>query len=203
MSAHARRISQFRGAISDSGVGEVWRRTNRTSFYTFWDWYWCDPTAKILNWVCSFGKVWRVRRIILDIIQLIRWPKRVNHKSICQNTKQCLKAQTNFQKHKSVYQNTKKFLKNTNQFLKAQINLPKHKTISQNTNQFSRTQTKRLGTCAVIIRESLGGTRCQDFPRPSWYNATWSRDRNNDYRYFLIVPLHCTYVLLLQICPLT
>ena len=39
--------------------------------------------------------------------------------SICQNTKQCLKAQTNFQKHKSVYQNTKHFLKNTNQFLKA------------------------------------------------------------------------------------
>ena len=60
--------------------------------------------------------------------------------SICQNTKQCLKAQTNFQKHKSVYQNTKHFLKNTNQFLKAKINLPKHKTVSQNTNQSLETQ---------------------------------------------------------------
>ena len=57
--------------------------------------------------------------------------------SICQNTKQCLKAQTNFQKHKSVYQNKKHFLKNTNQFLKAKINLPKHKSVYQNTNQFS------------------------------------------------------------------
>ena len=60
--------------------------------------------------------------------------------SICQNTKQCLKAQTNFQKHKPVYQNTKHFLKNTNQFLKAKINLPKHKTVSQNTNQSLETQ---------------------------------------------------------------
>ena len=72
-----------------------------------------------MNFVVCIGNVW--------------WPKRVNHKSICQNTKQCLKAETNFQKHKSVYQNTK-------QFLKAQINLPKHKTVSQNTNQFLKTQ---------------------------------------------------------------
>ena len=102
--------------------------------------------------------------------------------SICQNTKQCLKAQTSFQKHKSAYRDTKQFLKNTNQFLKAQINLPKHKTVSQNTNQFPekqfslpkhktisqntnrfpKTQTKRLGTCAVIIRESLY------FPHQTW-----------------------------------
>ena len=39
-SAHARQVSLFQGAIiSDSsvGLGEVWLRTNRTSFYTFWD----------------------------------------------------------------------------------------------------------------------------------------------------------------------
>ena len=75
--------------------------------------------------------------------------------SICQNTKQCLKAQTNFQKHKSVYQNTTHFLKNT-------TNFSNQKLIYQNTNQFTKTQTnfpetqtKRLGTYAVIIRESL------------------------------------------------
>ena len=68
--AHDRRILRFRGAISDSSVGEVCRRTNRTSFYTFWDWYWCDPTGKILNGVCSYGKVWWVSRIIIDIVQL-------------------------------------------------------------------------------------------------------------------------------------
>ena len=70
MSPHAQRISGFRGAISDSGVGEVCWRANRTSFYTFWDWYWCDPTGKILNGVCSYGKVWWVSRIIIDIVQL-------------------------------------------------------------------------------------------------------------------------------------
>ena len=88
--------------------------------------------------------------------------------SICQNTKQCLKAQTNFQKHKSVYQNTKHFLKNKpisqskNQFTKTQNSFSKHKPISWNTNQFTKTrtnfpetQTKRLGTYAVIIRECL------------------------------------------------
>ena len=69
--------------------------------------------------------------------------------SICQNTKHCLKTQTNFQKHKSVNQNTKHFSQ-------------KHKPISQSKNQFTKTQTnfpetqtKRLGTYAVIIRESL------------------------------------------------
>ena len=70
MSARARRISRFRGAISDSSVGEVCRRTNKTSFYTFCDWYWCDPTGKMFNGLCSYGNVWRVSRIILDIIQL-------------------------------------------------------------------------------------------------------------------------------------
>ena len=56
--------------------------------------------------------------------------------SICQNTKQCLKAQTNFQKHKSVNQNTKHFSQkhkpisqSQNQFTKTHISLPKHKPI--------------------------------------------------------------------------
>ena len=64
-------------------------------------------------------------------LRIVRWPKRVNHKSVYQNTNQFTKTQNNFPKHKSVYQNTK-------QFLKTQISLPKHKTISQNTNQFRR-----------------------------------------------------------------
>ena len=89
--------------------------------------------------------------------------------SICQNTKQCLKAQTNFQKHKSVNQNTKHFSQkhkpisqSQNQFTKTHISLPKHISVYQNTYQFTKTQTnfpetqtKRLGTYAVIIRESL------------------------------------------------
>ena len=96
----------------------------------------------------------------------LRWPKRVKHKSVYQNTKKFPKTQVNFLKHKSVYQNTKQFPKtqislpkhktisqNTNQFSKTQISLPKHKSISQNTNQFRETQIKRLGTCSVIIRE--------------------------------------------------
>ena len=72
-----------------------------------------------MNFVVCIGNVW--------------WPKRVNDKSICQNTKQCLKAETNFQKHKSVYQNTK-------QFLKAQINFSKHKSVYRNSKQFLKTQ---------------------------------------------------------------
>ena len=66
--------------------------------------------------------------------QIIRWPKRVNHKSVYQNTKQFPKTQINFPKHKLVSQNT-------NRFLKTQINFSKHKSISQNTNQFAKTQT--------------------------------------------------------------
>ena len=70
MIAHAWRISRFRGVISDSSVSEVCWRTHRTSFYTFWDYYWCDPTGKFFNGVCSYGKIWRVSRIFLDIVQL-------------------------------------------------------------------------------------------------------------------------------------
>ena len=97
------------------------------------------------------------------------------HKPISRNTNQFTKTQnnfsktqTNFSKHKSVYRNTK-------QFLKTQTNFPKHKSVYRNTKQFLKTQTnfpetqiKRLGTCVVIIRESLEGTHSQDFPRPTW-----------------------------------
>jgi len=88
----------------------------------------------------------------------INFPK---HKLVSQNTNQFLKTQINFSKHKSISQNT-------NQFLKTQINFSKHRPISRNTNQFRETQIKGLGTCSVIIRESLEGTHSQDFPRPTW-----------------------------------
>ena len=94
-------------------------------------------------------RLWVVR---LCINRRIRWPKRVNHKSVSQNTNHFIKTQTNFSKHKSVYQNTK-------QFFKAQISLPKHKKVSQNTNLL-------LGTCSAIIRESLEETYFQDILRP-------------------------------------
>ena len=68
----------------------------------------------------------------------LRWPKRVKHKSVYQNTKQFPKTQINFPKHKSVYQNT-------NQFTKTQNNFLKHKPVFQNANQFH--------TYSVIIRE--------------------------------------------------
>ena len=65
--------------------------------------------------------------------RVVRWPKRLNHKSISQNTNQFPKTQINFPKHKLIFQNT-------NQFSKTQINFPKHKSVSQNTNQFPKTQ---------------------------------------------------------------
>jgi len=91
---------------------------------------------------------------------IIQWPKRVNHKSVYQNTKQFPKTQISFPKHKSTSQNT-------NRFLKTPISFPKHKSISQNTNQFRETQINGLGTCSVIIRESLDWTHSQDFQRPT------------------------------------
>ena len=107
------------------------------------------------------------------IIQ-VRWPKRVDHKSVT-------KTQNNFPKHKSISQNTNQFAKtqknfakhksisqNTNRFLKTQINFSKHEPVCQNTNQFRETQINGLGTCSVIIRESLKGTHSQEFPRPTW-----------------------------------
>ena len=84
------------------------------------------------------------------------------HKTISQSTNQFTKTQNNFSKHKSIYRNTK-------QFLKTQTNFSKHKSVYRNSKQFLKTQanfpetqTKRLGTCAVIIRESL------DFPCWTW-----------------------------------
>ena len=81
-------------------------------------------------------------------VQLLRWPKRVKHKSVYKNTKQFPKTQISLPKHKSCYQNTNKFTKtqnnflkhkpifqNTNPFTKTQINFTKHKPISRNTNQ--------------------------------------------------------------------
>ena len=85
----------------------------------------------ILNFGCSQST--NLNGSSVNLFEEVRWPKRVNHKSVYQNTKQFPTTQINFPKHKSVYQNTK-------QFPKAQVSLPKHKTISQNTNQFSKTQ---------------------------------------------------------------
>ena len=103
------------------------------------------------------------------------------HKTIYQNTKQFTKTRNNLPKHKTIYQITNQFtksqinlpkhktiLQNKINFPKTQISLPKHKPISQNTNQFPESQIKRLGTCSMIIRESLEGTHSQDFPRPTW-----------------------------------
>ena len=114
-------------------------------------------------------------------MEQVRWPKRVNHKSVYQNTKQFPKTQINFPKHKSVYQNTK-------QYPKTQISLPKHKSISQNTNQFRRNTNQFTKTqinfskhkpisskhkskdwaLALLLSESLERTHSQDFPRPTW-----------------------------------
>ena len=81
----------------------------------------------------------------------VRWPKRVNHKSVYQNTNQFSKTQISLPKHKSISQNTY-------QFTKTQNNFSKHKSVYQNTKQFLKTQTnfvetqiKRLGTCSVIL----------------------------------------------------
>ena len=121
--------------------------------------------------------VYRVRSFGM----ILRWPKRVNHKSVYQNTKQFPKTQINFPKHKSVSQNTK-------QYPKTQISLPKHKTISQNTNQFRRNTNQFTKTqinfskhkpisskhkpkdwaLALLLSESLERTHSQDFPRPTW-----------------------------------
>ena len=67
-------------------------------------------------------------------LPFVRWPKRVNHKSVYQNTKQFPKTQNNVPKHKSISQST-------NSFPKTQIDFSKHKSIYQNTNQFAKTQT--------------------------------------------------------------
>ena len=72
-----------------------------------------DSVKVVRKYVCG-------KRICLIFI---RWPKRVKHKSVYQNTKQFPKTQINFPKHKSVYQNT-------NQFPKTRISLPNQKTIS-------------------------------------------------------------------------
>ena len=72
-------------------------------------------------------------------LSILQWPKRVNHKSVSQNTNQFSKTQSNFLKHKSVYQNAQKFCK-------TQINFPKHKSVYQNAKQFLKTQTNFQNT---------------------------------------------------------
>ena len=70
-------------------------------------------------------------------------------------------SQISLPKHKTISQNT-------NRFLKTQINFSKHEPVCQNTNQFRETQINGLGSCSVIIREGLERTHSQDFPRPTW-----------------------------------
>ena len=93
-----------------------------------------DSVKVVRKYVCG-------KRICLIFI---RWPKRVKHKSVYQNTKQFPKTQINFPKHKSVYQNT-------NQFHKAQTNFAKHES--------------KDWALALSLSESLEGTHSQDFPR--------------------------------------
>ena len=115
-----------------------------------------------MHWfpVLNYFQLWK-------LICFLRWPKRVNHKSVYQNTKQFPKTQINFPKtqisfpkHKTISQNTNQFTKTQNNFSKHKPISSKHKSVYQNTNQFLKTQTnfvetqtKRLGTCSVIIRE--------------------------------------------------
>ena len=89
----------------------------------------------------------------------LRWPKRLKHKSISQNTNQFPKTQVSFPKHKLISQNT-------NMFSKTQINFPKHKSISQNTNQFQKAGHY------IIMNEMAWKeewrTRVQGLSRPIW-----------------------------------
>ena len=106
--------------------------------------------------------------------QEIRWPKRVKHKSVYQNTKQFPKTQISLLKHKINFPKHKSVCQNTKQFLKTQTNFQKHKSVYQNTNQFHKTQTNfakhksKDWALALSLSESLEGTHSQDFPRPTW-----------------------------------
>ena len=132
------------------------------------------------------GKTLKVPCIIAYEMYL-RWPKRVNHKSVYQNTNQFSKTQISLPKHKTISQNTNQFPKtqislpkhktisqNTNQFTKTQNNFSKHKSVYQNTNQFLKTQTNFVKhkskdwALALLLSESLERTHSQDFPRPTW-----------------------------------
>ena len=102
---------------------------------------------------------WDTARVFANAI--IRWPKRVNHKSVYQNTNQFSKTQISLPKHKTISQNTNQFRRNTNQFTKTQINFSKHKPIS------SKHKSKDWAL-ALLLSESLERTHSQDFPRPTW-----------------------------------
>ena len=85
-------------------------------------------------------------RPVIQPHRIIRWPKRVNHKSVYYNTKQFHKTQISLPKHNTISQNTNQFTnakhklvyQNTNQFTKTQNNCSKHKSVCQNTNHFSK-----------------------------------------------------------------
>ena len=80
----------------------------------------------------------------------VRWTKRVNHKSVYQNTNQFPKTQISLPKHKTIS-------RNTNQFPKTQISLPKHKTVSQNTNQFRRNTNQKTGHLLCYYQRAWKG----------------------------------------------
>ena len=111
------------------------------------------------------------------MLVFVRWPKRVNHKSVYQNTNQFSKTQISLPKHKTISQNT-------NQFPKTQISLPKHKSISQNTNQFRRNTNQKTGHLLCyyqrawkgliprIFRVQHGDFKCAvDKSKMFWHNS--------------------------------
>ena len=119
---------------------------------------------------------------------VVRWTRRVNHKSVFHNTNQFHKIKISLPKHKSISQHISQFTKTqTEQFLKTKTNFPKYKSVYQYTNQFSKTQTNFQNTnqllktqtnfakykakdsaLALYLSESLEGTHSQDFPPPTW-----------------------------------
>ena len=78
---------------------------------------------------------------------VVRWTRRVNHKSVFHNTNQFHKIKISLPKHKSISQHISQFTKTqTEQFLKTKTNFPKYKSVYQYTNQFSKTQTNFQNT---------------------------------------------------------
>ena len=107
-------------------------------------------------------------RPVIQPHRIIRWPKRVNHKSVYYNTKQFHKTQISLPKHNTISQNTNQFTnakhklvyQNTKQLLKTQISLPKHKSFLKTQTNFASHKSKD----DAPARE----THSQDFPRPIW-----------------------------------
>ena len=131
------------------GTFQAFRTVLLTSTYTTTHYFW----QMLINWLMNSNKLMELWACLAhwfpwqwiavsrwESIWRLRWPRRVKHKSVYQNTKQFPKTQINFSKRKSVYQNTNQCPKNTNQLTKTQNNFLKHKPIFQNTNQFTKTQ---------------------------------------------------------------